>query len=204
MASVRPMEVSDVPAVSAALADGFTGEAVTRWLLPQRTRRKARLRLLFRVEMEALVLPQGGIVFTSEGAHGDGLVGGCVVLPPDGWQMPRSVDGRTAVRWFRAYGTQLGRAIRAQRVMEEHHPPEPHYYIRWLAVRPAERDQGLGRALMQPGLDRCDREHLPAYIEASSERSAALYERLGFVHQGVFNLPDGGPPIWPMKRPVTP
>lgn len=36
-------------------------------------------------------------------------------------------------------------------------------------------------------------------LEASSERSAALYERLGFVHLGVLELPDGAP-VWPMRR----
>jgi hypothetical protein len=44
---------------------------------------------------------------------------------------------------------------------------------------------------------------LPTYIEASSERSAALYERLGFVHMDVLELPEGGPPVWPMRRPPT-
>jgi hypothetical protein len=30
---------------------------------------------------------------------------------------------------------------------------------------------------------------------------AALYERLGFIHVGVLKLPDGAPPLWPMRRP---
>jgi ribosomal protein S18 acetylase RimI-like enzyme len=203
MVSVRLVEAGEVPALSAAMADGFMGEAVTGWLLPQRRRRRTRLRRMFGVEMEALVLPRSGLVFTAdhEGA-GDRLVGGCVVLPPDQWRMPKSVDGRTALRWLSVYGRSLTRAIRAQRVMEEHHPTEQHYYVRWVAVRPELRDLGLGRALMQPVLDRSDQERLPAYIEASSERSAALYERLGFVHDGVYSLPDGGPPIWPMTRPA--
>jgi GNAT superfamily N-acetyltransferase len=195
------METDEVRPIAEAMADGFVGEAVTGWLLPKRRRRKARLRRLFTVELEALVLPQGGLVLTADD-NGNGLVGGCVVLPPDRWRMPKSVDGRTALRWLRVYGRWLGRAIRAQHVMEDHHPDEPHYYIRWLAIRPGLRGQGLGRALLQPALDRCDSERLPAYIEASSERSAALYERLGFVHQGVYELPDGGPPIWPMTRPA--
>lgn len=48
-----------------------------------------------------------------------------------------------------------------------------------------------GRALTHSALDRCDRERLPAYNEASSERRAALAERLGFRHDGVYDLPDG-------------
>jgi RimJ/RimL family protein N-acetyltransferase len=60
--------------------------------------------------------------------------------------------------------------------------------------------QGVGTALLRPTLDRCDEEGVPAYIEASSERSAAMYERLGFVHLGELQIP-GGPRIWPMRRP---
>jgi RimJ/RimL family protein N-acetyltransferase len=41
---------------------------------------------------------------------------------------------------------------------------------------------------------------MPAYLEASTERSAALYERLGFVHLGKRCVPDG-PRFWPMRRP---
>ncbi len=64
----------------------------------------------------------------------------------------------------------------------------------------AEQVQGLGSALMRPALDRCDADGVSAYLEASSERSAALYERLGFVHLGVLELPDEGPSLWPMQR----
>ncbi len=37
---------------------------------------------------------------------------------------------------------------------------------------------------MNAVLDRCDREGLPAYLEASSDRSRKLYERLGFELTG--------------------
>jgi ribosomal protein S18 acetylase RimI-like enzyme len=90
---------------------------------------------------------------------------------------------------------------RTRRAMYEHHPTEPHYYIRCVGVRPGLQGQGLGSALMRPTLERCDSDGVPAYLEASSERSAALYERLGFVHLGVLQLPDKGPPLWPMQRP---
>jgi len=49
-------------------------------------------------------------------------------------------------------------------------------------------------------LDRCDREGTPAYLEASSERNRALYERHGFELRDTFHLPMGGPPIRKMWR----
>jgi GNAT superfamily N-acetyltransferase len=202
VATVRPADAGDVSTLSAALAQAFASDAVMNWLLPQRTRRAARRELMFTLELQTYVLPQDGLVFAANDGRG-GLAGGCLALPPGRWQMPRAVDGRTAVRWLRALGTRLPRASRVQRTMEEHHPAEPHYYIRTIGVRPGLQGQGLGSALMRPVLDRCDSEGQPAYLEASSERSAALYERLGFVHLGVLELPDGGPPMWPMRRPLA-
>ena len=45
---------------------------------------------------------------------------------------------------------------------------------------------------MRPVLERCDREGVPAYLEASSERSMRLYERLGWEFTGeAVRLPEG-------------
>jgi GNAT superfamily N-acetyltransferase len=204
MATVRPAELGEVPAVSAALAQAFASDAVMNWLLPQRTRRAARRELMFTLEVQTYVLPQQGIVFTAGNDRSEGgLVGGCLVLPPGRWQMPDTTDGRTALRWLRAFGIRLPRAIRTQRALQERHPAEPHYYIRSVGVRPALQGRGIGTALMRPTLDRCDSEGVPAYLEASSERSAVLYQRLGFVHLGVLTLADAAPPLWPMRRPPS-
>jgi hypothetical protein len=122
MAAVRPADARDVPALSAALAQAFLADALMNWLLPQRTRRIARRELMFRLELQTYVLPQDGLAFTAGDGHRSGLVGGCLVLRPQRWQMPNAVDGRSAVRWLRAFGRQLPRAIRIQKAMQEHHP----------------------------------------------------------------------------------
>ncbi|MFE7012043.1 GNAT family N-acetyltransferase [Streptomyces sp. NPDC057651] len=81
------------------------------------------------------------------------------------------------------------------------HPRDrAHEYLWMIAVDPARQGQGLGTALMEPVLDRCDREGVASYLEASSDRSRVLYERLGFVCTGSgIALPDG-PTMWPMWR----
>ena len=95
----------------------------------------------------------------------------------------------------------MARAIKVQRAVEKRHLREPHFYVRLVGVRTALQGRGVGSALMQPTLQRADSAGLPTYIEASTERSAALYERLGFLHMDVLELPDGGPPVWRMRRP---
>jgi hypothetical protein len=49
-------------------------------------------------------------------------------------------------------------------------------------------------------LAECDREGVPAHLEASTERNRRLYERHGFDLTGTFDLPFGGPPLREMWR----
>jgi GNAT superfamily N-acetyltransferase len=198
---VRPIEVrvaaaDAVPRVAAALADAFINEPVYSWLLPGSLRPQARLRTMFAAEIEQYVLPNGGTVWTTCGYHG-----AVTELPPGAWEMPMSFTGKEALKWMRAFGRRLAIAGRVQHAMQERHLREPHFYVRTVGVRTALQGQGVGSALMQPTLGRADSAGVPTYIEASSERSATLYERLGFVHIDVLELPEGGPPVWLMRRP---
>lgn len=197
----RPIEVRTaagdaIPKVAAVLADAFINDPVYTWLLPGGRRLPARLRAMFAAEMELYVLPNGGTVWTTSGY--DGAV---TELPTGAWQMPLSFTGKEALKWMRAFGRRLALASRVHHAMEKRHLREPHFYVRTVGVRTALQGQGLGSALMQPTLQRADSAGLPTYIEASSERSAALYERQGFVHMDVLELPEGGPPVWLMRRP---
>lgn len=75
-----------------------------------------------------------------------------------------------------------------------------HEYLWMIGVTPERQGEGLGTALVRHVLDRCDREGLAAYLEASNARSRDLYQRLGFeVAGGPLDLPDG-PQMWPMWR----
>jgi GNAT superfamily N-acetyltransferase len=199
--ALRPIEVRTaaadvVPKVAAVLADAFINDPVYTWLLPGSLRLQARLGTMFAAEMEQYVVPNGGTVWTTCGY--DGAV---TELPPGAWEMPMSSTGKEALKWMRSFGRRLLLAGRVQHAMEERHLLEPHFYVRTVGVRTALQGQGVGSALMQPTLERADSAELPTYIEASSERSAALYERLGFLHMDVLELPEGGPPVWLMRRP---
>jgi GNAT superfamily N-acetyltransferase len=199
--ALRPIEIRTaradaVPKVAAALADAFIEDPVYTWLLSGRLRLQARLRAMFAAEMDLYVLPNGGTVWTT--CEYDGAV---AELPPGAWEMPKSMTAKEALRWARAFGRRLLLAGTVQRAMEERHLHEPHFYVRLVGVRTALQGRGVGSALMRPTLQRADSAGLPTYIEASSERSAALYKRLGFMHTEALELPEGGPPVWLMRRP---
>lgn len=83
--------------------------------------------------------------------------------------------------------------------VQEHHPSEPHWYLPFIGVDPRYQGQGHGSQLLRQGLERCDRDALPAYLEASSPRNRALYERHGFEVVAVIQA-ESSPPMWPMLR----
>jgi len=193
---LRQATAADVGRLKEVLADAFYEDPVLGWLVPDARRRKARLRRLFGVELRHVSLPRGQVWMTAE------QTGVAMTLLPGSWRVPP----HATLLEGRCFGARLGNAARLGFAMERHHAQQirqPHYYIRDVGVLPEMQGLGLGRALMAPTLERCDRDGLPAYLEASSESSAALYERLGFRLLRELRVGDS-PPLWLMLRPPSP
>jgi GNAT superfamily N-acetyltransferase len=186
----------DIPRLRAVLADAFYDDPVLSWLMPNERNRRARLRRFFGIELRHMAMPRGYVWATSD------MSGVALSMPPERWRAPL----RATLLEGRAFGIHLGRAARLGAAIEWRHGREvrePHLYVRDVGVLPEAQGRGLGSALMAPTLERCDSDGLPAYLEASSERSAALYERLGFrlIHE----LRVGGsPPLRLMVRSPCP
>lgn len=56
--------------------------------------------------------------------------------------------------------------------------------ICYLGVLPHEQGKGLGRALLQPVLDKADAAHYQVYAEVSDEKAVGFFERFGFYERG--------------------
>jgi len=192
MGHVREARAEESPQVCAALAAAFVSDPVLLFLFPGERRRDAHMRKLFAAELAYYVRPNGRAWTT------DDFRGASLELPPGAGPMIVPVSG--ALAFVSALGIRLQRAGRLQKFFALHHISEPHYYIRYIGVAPPFQGQGLGAELLRPTLDRADEEGVPAYLEASTERSARFYARLGFEHLGELEVPDG-PRFWPMRRP---
>ncbi len=75
---------------------------------------------------------------------------------------------------------KLGEVLSLFEQMAGFHPHEPHWYIPLIGVDPVFQGRGYGSQLLQHGLVACDRDHQPAYLEATSPTNRSLYERHGF------------------------
>lgn len=187
---LRKASPGDVHRLKTTLAEAFYDDPIFGWLMPDDQGRIARLSRFFAIQLRHVALPHG-CTWTS----GD-LAGASLALPPGKWRTPpRAVLAHSST----FFGRHQARAVRLLLAIEAKHLREPHYYFADVGVRPQSQGKGLGSALMRPTLDRCDDEGVPAYLEASSERSRALYERLGFAVTRELRVSDS-PPLWLMVR----
>ena len=175
------------------LAEAFYDDPIFGWLMPDDRKRGARLRHFFSIELRHMGPPRGEVLTTSE------LSGAVIVMPPRAWRAPV----RATLLEGGAFGVHLGRAARLGAAIEWHHTRgmrDPHYYVRDVGVLPRMQGQGIGSCLLRRILERCDSEGLPVYLEASSERNAMLYERLGFHVTRELRV-SSSPPLRLMLRP---
>ena len=193
--SVRKASAEDAPRLADALARAFQDDPGWSHLLPDPSDRTRRLRLFFETELSGIALAQG-LVWTTEE-----VVGAAVWAPPEGWRVPITATLRETPAMVRVFGRHLPLALRSRLRMEGRHPRKPpHWYLAFMGVAPEWQGRGLGTALMQPALEILDAAGTPAYLESSTPRSRALYQRNDFEVTGEFNLPSAGPPLWQMWR----
>ena len=193
--SVRPAGSGDVDQLSRTLAAAFAEDPVFCHLLPPGVRaRDDRVRRIFVVDGSRSLAY--GRLWTS--AEGDAAA---VWFPPDHWQTTTREDLRETPAWLRIGGRRMRMFMQLRGALQAHHQElPPHWYLLYIGSRPERQGQGLGGALLQAVLDRCDADRAPAYLEATCERNAALYRRHGFVDHGTLRLPAGCPPMTPMWR----
>jgi GNAT superfamily N-acetyltransferase len=145
--------------------------------------------------LRKLTLKFGEVYTTTE------IQGGAYWNPPGTWKMGilqqllLTPDMARVTTWRRLPGILQG-----LNAIEKKHPAAPHYYLLALGVEPEMQGRSIGSQLMQPVLQRCDREGVPAYLESSKERNVPLYERHGFKVTEELVVPYNGPKIWLMWR----
>jgi ribosomal protein S18 acetylase RimI-like enzyme len=192
--SVRRAEPGDHPRIAEVLAAAFADDPAWSWLMPFADRQQ-RQRLFFETELRHLV-PDRREVWTTEDGSAAALW-----APPGRWSVPIGTVLREAPPMLRVFGRRLPLALRYLLRVERLHPTKPpHWYLEIIGTEPAQQGRGMGSALLRPVLALCDRDGHGAYLEASSERNRALYERHGFRVVGRFNMPGGGPEIRRMWR----
>jgi GNAT superfamily N-acetyltransferase len=195
MPDVRLATLDDAGLIAQIAAAGFYDDPVMRWAFPDDAVRLDRLRLIFD-GLARDTLPDRGVVHVAGDA--------CAAL----WRDPSFEHGRTAADRAEATADEapspftpdeLERLVILGGAMMASHPHEPHWYLNVVSTMPGHQGQGLGTAVLQPVLDRCDADSVRAYLESTNPRNHTLYHRHGFVDAGEIHL-EGGPSLTKMWR----
>ncbi|MET9597350.1 MULTISPECIES: GNAT family N-acetyltransferase [unclassified Streptomyces] len=192
---IRQADQSDRDAVARLLDESFRTDPVSSWVFPDPEHRAAVHGKFLGVFVD-VALEEGRIDYAV-----DGSAAALWLRIPAADPQAEPVEDEVPARMRAVADPDNERCELVGRLTGAVHPTaEEHEYLLMIAVAPGRQGEGLGTELMRPVLERCDREGVPAYLEASSERSKELYERLGWEFTGeAVRLPEG-PLMWPMWR----
>lgn len=195
------LKSSDFAIASEHLSAAFSQDPLISYFLPEDT--AAKRKALKHLSTAFLNFAQlYGHIYTTA----DEPKGVAIWLPPEAYQITL-LQLRQAVtsgllasplylRWTRIvdFISLVGTEIQ----LHDKLCPEPHWYLGMLGVSPQCQGQGIGGRLLQPVLERADREKIPCYLETTTTAAVRFYQRHGFevIHQGIFADRE----YWAMKR----
>ncbi|MGN9786403.1 GNAT family N-acetyltransferase [Nonomuraea sp. ZG12] len=187
-APVRQASDADRQAVLDVLTEAFMNDPLTCWLFPEAADR-GRLQAQF---YRPLLAHPAAEAYLTDGHEGASVWLALAAGQPAHDERPASDAD------FGEHGERL--QTLGQALAHRHPDREPHLYLPCMGVVGGRQGAGLGSAMLRHRLARADTDGLPAYLEASSPRSRALYLRHGFENLGEPVRVADSPPLWPMWR----
>lgn len=191
--TARRLEPARRAAVATVLAEAFEHDPMQAWLFPNAGRRMQRLRRFYERDLAVRL----------EGCTTTCLLGETAVAC---WQAPGesgTLPPRSALQLAPCFwsvvahhplaGMRLLAAVLRQR------PDEPHWYLSHLAVRPGDQGRGLGRTLLEWGIERADEEGVGTYLETANPDNLPFYRSAGYSQVGLVRSGDA-PNVWTLWR----
>ncbi|MFI1016109.1 GNAT family N-acetyltransferase [Streptomyces sp. NPDC020965] len=188
---VRPATPADIPAAVRTLASAFADYPYTRHVVAA-DGHEERVRRLQELFLTRIAMPYGRVWVGGEGRAV------AVWTTPEKDPAPGFAEVGPLIAELA--GDRAAAYEAAESSVEPHRPQEPVWLLGAAAVDPGSQGQGLGAAVIRPGLAAADLAGQPCYLETATERNVRLYERLGFRTTAEVPSADGGPRVWCMRR----
>ncbi|WP_231655774.1 GNAT family N-acetyltransferase, partial [Streptomyces clavuligerus] len=186
-----PATDEDVPAAVRTLARAFAAYPYTRHVIAA-DGHEERVRRL-----QELFLTRVGMAYGRVWVGGEGRAVAVWTTPE---RDPSPGFAEVGPQIAELAGDRAAAYEAVERAVDPYRPKEPVWFLGSVAVDPAAQGQGLGSAVIRPGLAAADAAGCPAFLETATERNVRLYERLGFTVTADLPGSDGGPRIWCMRR----
>ena len=197
---ISPIRPDQIPHAARVMAYAFANAPRYTFLLPDDTRRHAKLPWYWEATIRASI-HSNGVVHVAHDAPGSAVLAVAIWGTPEQrkhsvltllrsglWAMPVRL-GVPAWRRRRALGP----------LIDSLGPPHPCWHLNSIGVDPSTQRSGLGSALINHMLPRIDDDALPAFLDTSQPDNLGYYERFGFRVTAESALPNGTP-LWGMTR----
>ena len=196
---VRPAEQRDVPRIAATVA--LADSRWTRWALPEDGRMQ-RLTRLNELDAGHRGVATGAAWVT------DDVTAVAVWEPPPGAEStsPLPADVRAALANELPYlsADRISAVRDTAALIAASRPPEPHWWLAHLGVRPSSRRRGFAAAVLAPVLVRCDTERVLAATAVHSWANARFLRAFGFEVTVTTRTTDDELPLWVLVRQPQP
>jgi len=198
-ASVPNLQTAQIEEASQVLARAFFDDPLTMYMMPDDNKRRRALPWFFK--KAAQISHRYGEPFTTAGK----VEGAALWLPPGKTilSLPMMIRTGMMAAPFRFGLPTFMKFMSAMNHLEHLHKRDiqpDHWYLFVLGVDPERQGQGVGGTIVQPILERADKERLPCYLETMKERNVTFYKKHGF-EVIVDDVLKDGPRYWTMKRP---
>ncbi|KAK8110131.1 uncharacterized protein PG998_006588 [Apiospora kogelbergensis] len=173
---------ADAGAVTSVFTDSFSDDAINQRVFPANSKQsQANVKEWLGAGLKD---PHSRYML----AINDSLTGDDAVVALAKWvapsappKAPEAADWPSKTDWPEGADAALGVEFfgTLEKKHKEHMGARPHWYLELLAVRKSYHGKGLGKQLLNWGLERADQDGVEAYLQASPA-GAPLYRKCGF------------------------
>jgi ribosomal protein S18 acetylase RimI-like enzyme len=197
MTRISKMNEDQLPLAAKALSNAFHNDPLQTYAFPDEEDRRACSPSHFSAALNY------GAIF-GEIYVADNVAGASIWLGPGETDM---TPERGAEAGFTELPDKMGHAaferfFTALEFMDQYHKQDmagPHWYTMVLGVDPAFQGQGLGRALLEPVLERSRAEMIPVYLETAQPSNVSFYKNVGFDVLRELTEPSSTLPVWTFR-----
>jgi len=195
---VEPPTLDRIIAVRKVVGEAFATDPLLVWMLPDEPTRLDACTAFLGLFVEEYL--GGGRVDTVE-EDGEVVAAAMWRVPGDA-ELPEPASPTIPGLLHALVGAEhLGRIGPGLGVFSQGRPTTPYAYLHFLAVAPAHQGCGVGRRVIQPGLDAAAAAGLGVHLETMNPRNHGFYRSVGFTESQVLPIPPDGPPATFMWLP---
>ena len=189
---IKVVDPDEVSRAISTLVSGFESDPLLRWIWPDPE--------VYLSTMPRLVMAEAGIAFEEGTAHmEENFLGVALWIPPG---IEQDEEELLALGKETVPEDKRDELYNALDQLEQYRPKEPHWYLVQAAVEPSCQSRGIGSALLEFALSKCDEMGSTAFLESTNPQNISLYERQGFKVQSEVKI-TGGPSLFPMIRKAS-